>query len=106
MSTCNIQHTEDAKYTGENDCVLIFTNFYFHCSCIGMEKTMKREIARAIMSDMDKLQMENHVLTNKIDSEDAEKEVKSIFSKEEQRWLDEYIKDHNADRLFELLDIE
>ena len=79
-----------------------------------MEQTKKREIARAIMSDIDKLQMENHVLAKQnqhiLDRlhDDAQKEIKSIFSEEEQRWIDEYVKDHkgDVDGLYELIDID
>ena len=58
----------------------------------------KRDIAMSLLSDMDKLQMQHHVLTKQNQAilnelhEDAQKKVKSIFSEEEHRWMEKYIK--------------
>ena len=79
-----------------------------------MDDAEKNDIVKSMLSQTDTLQMENHILTKQNQAildklhKDAQNEIKSIFNEEEQRWIDEYIKDHNLDNLkfLELLNIE
>ena len=77
-----------------------------------MDDAEKNDIVKSMLSQTDTLQMENHILTKQNQAildklhKDAQNEIKSIFNEEEQRWIDEYIKDHNLDKFLELLNIE
>ena len=77
-----------------------------------MDDAEKNDIVKSMLSQTDTLQMENHILTKQNQAildklhKDAQNEIKSIFTEEEQRWIDEYIKDHKLDKFLELLNIE
>ena len=38
--------------------------------------------------------------------EDAKAELQSVFDEEEQRWLDNYIKEHNLNPFLNMIDID
>ena len=79
---------------------------------MNMENSKKTEIVKSILSKTDFLEMENHILSKQNQAildklhEEAQEGVKSIFNEEQQRWMDDYIKEHNLDPLLEMLDID
>ena len=72
----------------------------------------KSKLVKSLLSEMDKLQMENHILSKQNEElinllhADAQDRIKSIFNEEQQKWIDLYIKNKNLDKLLELLDID
>lgn len=66
----------------------------------------KTGTAKSIMSDTDKLQLENSILTKQNQEVLNKQQVKSIFDEEEQAWIEKYIKQHNLEQLLEMLDID
>ena len=70
------------------------------------------ETIKEMLSSEDRLQLLNHILTKQnqliLDKlhEDTKREVQSVFDEEEQRWLDNYIKEHNLDKFLEMIDID
>ena len=70
------------------------------------------ETVKKMLSSEDKLQLLNHILTKQnqiiLDQlhEDTKEKVQSVFDEEEQRWLDNYIKEHNLDQFLEMIDID
>ena len=77
-----------------------------------MEQSKKMETVKKMLSSEDKLQLLNHILTKQnqiiLDQlhEDTKEKVQSVFDEEEQRWLDNYIKEHNLDQFLEMIDID
>ena len=74
-----------------------------------MEQSKK---IKQMLSSEDRLQMLNHILTKQnqliLDQlhEDAKAELQSVFDEEEQRWLDNYIKEHNLNPFLNMIDID
>ena len=77
-----------------------------------MEQSKKMETVKELLSSEDRLQLRNHILTKQnqliLDQlhEDTKEKVQSVFDEEEQRWLDNYIKEHNLDQFLEMIDID
>ena len=77
-----------------------------------MEQSAKMKIAKEQLSTIDKLRMDNHVITKQnqliLDKlhEDTKLEVRSVFDEEEHEWINNYIKENNLDEMLELLDID
>ena len=77
-----------------------------------MEQSKKMETIKEMLSSEDRLQLLNHILTKQnqiiLDQlhEDIKEKVQSVFDEEEQRWLDNYIKEHNLDQFLEMIDID
>ena len=70
------------------------------------------ETIKEMLSSEDRLKLRNHILTKQnqliLDQlhEDTKREVQSVFDEEEQKWIDNYIEEHNLDEMLELLNID
>ena len=76
-----------------------------------MESSKKIETLNSILSELDKLKLNNHLLLKQNQFMlNRLHEVESILQEEQQTWKDQYmnnyIKEHNLESLLEMLDID
>ena len=77
-----------------------------------MDQSKKMETVKEMLSSGERLQLLNHILTKQnqliLDQlhEDTKEKVQSVFDEEEQKWIDNYIEEHNLEPFLEMVNID